>query len=107
MGNFSGKTDTSSASATTSPQNSTDSTPKKPQGKYKVQLAASVLGGTGPFTAYHTSVLIDGRECMSFFDVLPLSIYRVHPCTITGYVVIGIPNTSNSMVGAILQTSST
>merc|ERR1719204_1464957 len=66
MGNFSGKTDGADSNQS-SPPKTDDSQAKKPQGKYKVQLAASVLGGTGPFTAYHTSVLIDGREY--FFDM--------------------------------------
>ena len=73
MGNFSGKTDNENANQNNnasqgdnkSQSQQQQAAPKKSKGKYKVELCASVLGGSGPFTAYHTSVLIDGRECMS------------------------------------------
>ena len=67
MGNFSGKTDNDppqSDQKSQSNQQQQQAPSQKSKGKYKVELCASVLGGTGPFTAYHTSVLIDGRECM-------------------------------------------
>eukprot|EP01084_Bolivina_argentea_P098419 176878_1 len=49
-------------------QNDASSTSKKkPAGKNKIELAASVLGGAAMFTAYHTSILINGREY--FFDM--------------------------------------
>eukprot|EP00484_Ammonia_sp_Unknown_P002010 CAMPEP_0197022784 /NCGR_PEP_ID=MMETSP1384-20130603/3599_1 /TAXON_ID=29189 /ORGANISM="Ammonia sp." /LENGTH=228 /DNA_ID=CAMNT_0042450887 /DNA_START=23 /DNA_END=709 /DNA_ORIENTATION=+ len=78
MGNFSGKAENeqqqpSNGNSTQSqqqsaqqPQQSSEPS-KKSKGRYKVELAASVLGGSGPFTAYHTSVVIDGTEY--FFDM--------------------------------------
>ena len=67
MGNFSGKTDNEQPQPEQKQESNYNqqATLNKPKGKYKVELCASVLGGSGPFTAYHTSVLVDGRECMS------------------------------------------
>ena len=85
MGNFSGKTDDSESQSSQNSKSSAqtqDSSKPKSKGRYKVQLAASVLGGTGPFTAYHTSVLVDGTECMLR---MPSSLSDTHhPCTVCG-----------------------
>eukprot|EP01083_Nonionella_stella_P249786 863331_1 len=72
MGNFSGTTDNQSQNQQQEQEQQTSNSqpsnaPSKSKGRNKIELATSVLGGSGPFTAYHTSVLINGREY--FFDM--------------------------------------
>eukprot|EP01084_Bolivina_argentea_P189985 326615_1 len=77
MGNFSGTTQNDPQQQNSNsnrsnqqqppPQQQQDEAKSKMKGRNKVELAASVLGGSGPFTAYHTSVLINDREY--FFDM--------------------------------------
>merc|ERR1719461_806722 len=66
MGNFSGKTENEAPSQSNSGSQSANNS-KKRKGRNKIELGASVLGGSGPFTAYHTSVIINDREY--FFDM--------------------------------------
>ena len=64
MGGSNSQPETNPSNNNNNNENKNESTTKQKQGKYKVQLAASVLGGMVGMAAYHTSVIVDGSECI-------------------------------------------